>query len=133
MKTLRKEIILIVEDEIVNFGLILELLDRYGPGHTLIWSPTGNGAITLIKKMPLITLLITDIQLEMSQGVSGYEVLDAAQARTPVLRSIAISGFEGIENCNHLALARGAELMINRMMLKEELEKLKLIRTPQKK
>jgi CheY-like chemotaxis protein len=91
------EIALVVEDEPVVRGLIVEVLSELG--YTAIEAPDGPKAVEILQSRRQIDLLITDIGLP---GLNGRQVADAGRALRPDLKVLFMTGY-----AENAALASG--------------------------
>jgi len=82
------ETILVIEDDPVVRGLIVELLDELG--YHAIEAKDGPSALALLQAEGRIDLLVTDIGLP---GLNGRQVADAARVKRPDLRVLFMTGY----------------------------------------
>jgi PAS domain S-box-containing protein len=92
------ETVLVVEDEAVVRGLIVEVLSDLG--YQALEAADGPGGLEILQSDRRIDLLVTDVGLP---GLNGRQVADAARALRPGLRVLFMSGY--VEN---VAMASGA-------------------------
>lgn len=76
--------ILVVDDEPVVRGLVVELLS--GAGHEVITAASGEEALALLDG---VDLLVCDVRLP---GVSGEAVVETARTRRPGLPAVLMTG-----------------------------------------
>jgi len=91
------EVVLVVEDEPIVRGLIVEELAELG--YAAIEAADGPGGLEILRSPRRIDLLITDIGLP---GLNGREVADAARALRPALKVLFMTGY-----AENAALAAG--------------------------
>nr|WP_206046284.1 PAS domain S-box protein [Novosphingobium panipatense] len=91
------EVVLVVEDEAVVRGLIIEVLDELG--YTAIEAADGPAGLEILQSGQRIDLLITDIGLP---GLNGRQVADGGRAARPGLRVLFMTGY-----AENAALAAG--------------------------
>lgn len=91
------EVVLVVEDEPVVRGLILEVLDELG--YNAIEAPDGPSGLAILQSERRIDLLITDIGLP---GLNGRQVADGGRASRPGLKVLFMTGY-----AENAALASG--------------------------
>ncbi|MES2272049.1 MAG: PAS domain S-box protein [Pseudomonadota bacterium] len=82
------EVVLVVEDEPVVRGLIVETLDDLG--YRVMEAADGLEGIAVLKSDSRIDLLITDIGLP---GMDGRQVADAARTARPGLKILFMTGY----------------------------------------
>lgn len=82
------EIVLVIKDETVVRGLVVELLGELG-NHTLeaIDGPSG---LDILRSEQRIDLLITDIGLP---GLKGRQVVDAIRGKRPEMKVLFMTGY----------------------------------------
>jgi CheY-like chemotaxis protein len=82
------ETVLVVEDEPVVRGLIVEVLGDLG--YRAIEAPDGPAGLKLLQSKQRIDLLITDVGLP---GINGRQLADQARERRPDLKVLFITGY----------------------------------------
>ncbi|EJL29267.1 PAS domain S-box protein [Novosphingobium sp. AP12] len=82
------EVVLVVEDEPVVRGLILEVLDELG--YTAIEASDGPSGLAVLQSGRRIDLLVTDIGLP---GLNGRQVADGGRASRPDLKVLFMTGY----------------------------------------
>lgn len=82
------EVVLVVEDEPVVRGLILEVLDELG--YSAIEAEDGPQGLAILQSDVRIDLLITDIGLP---GLNGRQVADAGKKVRPGLKVLFMTGY----------------------------------------
>ncbi len=82
------ETVLVIEDEPVVRGLVVEVLGDLG--YRAIEAVDGPGGIEIVQSAQRIDLLITDVGLP---GLNGRQVADAARALRPDLRVLFMTGY----------------------------------------
>ncbi|WP_338057291.1 PAS domain S-box protein [Sphingomonas corticis] len=82
------EVVLVVEDEAVVRGLILEELHELG--YSAIEASDGPAGLEMLRSTRRIDLLITDIGLP---GLNGRQLADAARELRPALRVLFMTGY----------------------------------------
>ena len=93
----RGEVVLVVEDEAVVRGLIVEVLNELG--YQAIEAPDGPKGLEILQSGRRIDLLVTDIGLP---GLNGRQVADAARVVRPDLKVLFMTGY-----AENAALASG--------------------------
>ncbi|MBV9843419.1 MAG: PAS domain S-box protein [Sphingomonadaceae bacterium] len=91
------EVVLVVEDDPVVRGLIIEELSELG--YAALEAADGPKGLELVQSKRRIDLLITDIGLP---GLNGRQLADAARARRPDLKVLFMTGY-----AENAALAAG--------------------------
>jgi len=91
------EVVLVVEDEPVVRGLIVEVLSELG--YRAIEADDGPKGLEILQSKRRIDLLITDIGLP---GLNGRQVADGGRARRPDLKVLFMTGY-----AENAALASG--------------------------
>jgi len=82
------EVVLVVEDESVVRGLIIEVLDELG--YTAIEAVDGPSGLEILQSGRRIDLLITDIGLP---GLNGRQVADGGRSARPGLKVLFMTGY----------------------------------------
>lgn len=82
------ETVLVVEDEPVVRGLVVEVLGELG--YRALEAPDGPSGLKLLQSKRRIDLLITDVGLP---GMNGRQVADHARERRPGLKVLFITGY----------------------------------------
>ncbi|MBB6123345.1 PAS domain S-box protein [Sphingobium subterraneum] len=82
------EVVLVVEDEPVVRGLILEVLGELG--YRALEADDGPKGLDILQSRRRIDLLITDIGLP---GLNGRQVADAARVKRPNLKVLFMTGY----------------------------------------
>jgi PAS domain S-box-containing protein len=95
--TLAGEVVLVVEDEPVVRGLIVEVLSELG--YQAIEASDGPCGLEILQGSGRIDLLVTDIGLP---GLNGRQVADAARVARPHLKVLFMTGY-----AENAALASG--------------------------
>jgi PAS domain S-box-containing protein len=91
------EIVLVVEDEAIVRGLIVEVLDELG--YKAIEAADGPSGLEILQSSRKIDMLITDIGLP---GLNGRQIADAALIKRPDLKILFMTGY-----AENAALANG--------------------------
>ena len=86
-----KEVVLVVEDEPVVRGLVIEMLVELG--YSALEAEDGAGALAILSAAQPIDLLLTDVGLP---GMNGRQLADAARERRPDLKVLFMTGY--VEN-----------------------------------
>jgi PAS domain S-box-containing protein len=82
------ETVLVIEDEPVVRGLVVEVLADLG--YRVIEAVDGPQGLEIVQSAQRIDLLITDVGLP---GLNGRQVADAARARRPELKVLFMTGY----------------------------------------
>jgi CheY-like chemotaxis protein len=82
------ETVLVVEDEPVVRGLIVEVLGELG--YTALEAPDGPSGLKVLQSRQRIDLLVTDVGLP---GLNGRQLADQARERRPDLQVLFITGY----------------------------------------
>ncbi|MEO5586616.1 MAG: PAS domain-containing protein [Novosphingobium sp.] len=93
----RGEVVLVVEDEAVVRGLIVEVLGELG--YQAIEAADGTKGLEILQSKRRIDLLVTDIGLP---GLNGRQMTDAARVLRPDLKVLFMTGY-----AENAALASG--------------------------
>jgi CheY-like chemotaxis protein len=81
-------VVLVVEDEPVVRGLIVEVLSELG--YRALEAHDGPSGVALLGSTPRVDLLITDLGLP---GMNGRQVAEAARTRWPRLKVLFMTGY----------------------------------------
>ena len=82
------EVVVVVDDEPVVRGLIVEVLSELG--YQALEAVDGPSGLALLERAPRVDLLITDIGLP---GMNGRQMVDAARVRRPDLKVLFMTGY----------------------------------------
>jgi len=82
------EVVVVVEDEAVVRGLIVEVLEELG--YRALEAHDGPSGAALLESLQRVDLLITDIG---PGGMNGRQVADAARQLRPGLKVLFITGY----------------------------------------
>ena len=82
------EVVVVIDDEPVVRGLIVEVLAELG--YQALEAEDGPSGLTLLESAARVDLLVTDIGLP---GLNGRQVADAARARMPDLKVLFMTGY----------------------------------------
>ena len=82
------EIVVVIEDEPVVRGLIVEVLLELG--YRALEAHDGPSGLALIEATPRVDLVITDIGLP---GLNGRQVVDAARVKRPDMKVLFMTGY----------------------------------------
>ena len=88
VETLAHETVLVVEDEAVVRGLIVEVLNDLG--YRALEAEDGPSGLRILQGSQRIDLLISDVGLP---GLNGRQVADAARAQRPALKVLFMTGY----------------------------------------
>ena len=80
--------ILVVEDECLLRDELVRIFQD--DGWRVLEASTGEGALAIVRKNPVLDVLLTDVQL--GGCVSGWDIADAVRATSPETEVIYISG-----------------------------------------
>jgi PAS domain S-box-containing protein len=80
--------VLVVEDEAIVRGLIVEVLEELG--YRVLEAGDGPGGLDVLQSAEPIALMITDVGLP---GMNGRQLADAGRERRPGLRVMFITGY----------------------------------------
>ena len=102
----RGETVLVVEDESVVRGLIVEVLHELG--YQALEAADGPSGLAVLQSDKHIDLLVTDIGLP---GLNGRQVADAARLQRPDLRVLFMTGYAETAAAAQGFLEPGMELL----------------------
>jgi PAS domain S-box-containing protein len=100
-------IILVVEDEPVVRGLIVDVLVELG--YRTLEAPDGPSALTVLQSPQQIDLLVSDIGLP---GLDGRQVVDAARDVRPTLKVLFMTGYAERATLADGSLEAGMEMIV---------------------
>jgi CheY-like chemotaxis protein len=80
--------VLVVEDEVIVRGLIVEVLEELG--YRVLEAGDGPGGLSILQSAEPIALMITDVGLP---GMNGRQLADAGRERRPGLKVMFITGY----------------------------------------
>jgi PAS domain S-box-containing protein len=84
----RGEVVVVIDDEPVVRGLIVEILGELG--YCALEAHDGPSGLALLDSNPRVDLLVTDIGLP---GINGRQVANAARAARPGLKVLFMTGY----------------------------------------
>jgi PAS domain S-box-containing protein len=84
----RGEVVVVIDDEPVVRGLIVEVLAELG--YRALDAEDGPSGLALLESTPRVDLLVTDLGLP---GLNGRQVADAARERNPDLKVLFMTGY----------------------------------------
>jgi CheY-like chemotaxis protein len=87
-ETFKSETVLVVEDEEIVRGLIVEVLQDIG--YRVLEAADGPGGLNILQSSDPVALLITDVGLP---GMNGRQLADAGRERRPGLKVMFITGY----------------------------------------
>lgn len=89
------EIILIAEDDMINFLLLKKIIES--KKHTVLRAKNGQEAVDICKENPNISLVFMDIRMPVLDGYQAYEKIKVMKPELPVIAQTAYSSFEDKE------------------------------------
>jgi CheY-like chemotaxis protein len=98
--------VLVVEDEAVVRGLVVEVLRELG--YRTLEAADGPAGLEILMGAGQIDLLVTDIGLP---GLNGRQVADAARLRRPGLKVLLMTGYAENATLAKGVLEAGMEMM----------------------
>lgn len=116
------EVVLVVEDEPVVRGLIVEVLGELG--YRAIEASDGPRALEILQSKRQIDLLITDIGLP---GLNGRQVADGARVTRPELQVLFMTGYAENAALASGFLDPGMEMMTKPFTMEALAEKIRQI------
>jgi len=93
----KNKVILIVEDEEVNYKFLEAVLDKTEA--KIIHAETGAQAVELCKTLPKIDLVLMDIKMPKMNGIDATHIIKNMSKNIPIIAQTAYSGAEDIEHC----------------------------------
>ncbi|WP_282717022.1 response regulator [Flavobacterium algoritolerans] len=89
------EIILIAEDDTINFLLLKKIIES--KNHTVLRAKNGQEAVSICTENPNISLVFMDIKMPVLDGYQAYEKIKVIKPELPVIAQTAYSSFEDKE------------------------------------
>lgn len=89
------EIILIAEDDNINFLLLKKIIES--KNHTVLRAFNGQEAVNICAKNPDISLVFMDIKMPVLNGFEAFEQIKVLKPELPVIAQTAYSSFEDKE------------------------------------
>ncbi len=99
-KNFGKEIILVAEDDAINFMLLKKIIQS--KNHTVIRAKNGQEAVDICANNPNISVVFMDIRMPVLNGFEAYEKIKAFKPELPVIAQTAYSSFEDKEKIMQL-------------------------------
>jgi signal transduction histidine kinase/ActR/RegA family two-component response regulator len=94
-RELRKETILVAEDDNINFLLIKKILEQ--KNYTVLRASNGQEAVDLCKTNPVIDLVFMDMKMPILNGFQAFEKIKEVLPDLPVIAQTAYSSSEDKE------------------------------------
>lgn len=113
---MRPATLLIIEDE-ERMRRLLELVLK-PEGYELLLASSGEEGVKLLNEVPIIDLVVTDLQLG---AISGLDVLEAAKRVVPDVPVLIITGYGTVKSAVE-AMRKGAYDYISKPIDNEELK-----------
>jgi CheY-like chemotaxis protein len=92
---LRKETILVAEDDSINFLLIKKILEQ--KNYTVLRASNGQEAVDMCKTIPEIDLVFMDMKMPILNGFQAFEKINKISPNLPVIAQTAYSSSEDKE------------------------------------
>jgi len=89
------EIILIAEDDNINFLLLKKILES--KNHTVLRAFNGQEAVDICAENPDISLVFMDIKMPILNGFEAFEQIKILKPELPIIAQTAYSSFEDKE------------------------------------
>ena len=89
------EIILIAEDDNINFLLLKKIIES--KNHTVLRAHNGQEAVDICVENPNISLVFMDIKMPILNGFEAFEQIRSIKPELPVIAQTAYSSFEDRE------------------------------------
>lgn len=89
--------ILIVEDDLMNYSLLKELLLRIGAKH--IWAKNGQEALDILDKHENISLILMDINMPEMDGITATRKIREKEIDIPIIFQTAYDSEENKAEC----------------------------------
>ncbi len=96
-KIFQDQLILIAEDEPINFMLLEKMLEPTGAG--IIWAKNGKEAVEMTRSNPDIRLILMDIRMPEMNGIEATLILRAEFPELPIIAVTAYSLSNEKEAC----------------------------------
>jgi PAS domain S-box-containing protein len=100
------ETVLVVEDETVVRGLVVEVLDELG--YQALQAADGPAGLEILRSKARVDLLVTDIGLP---GLNGRQLADAGRVLRPALKVLFMTGYAETAAMAHGFLEPGMEMV----------------------
>ena len=94
-KNFEEEIILVAEDDAINFMLLQKIIQS--KNHTVIRAKNGQEAVDICVNNPNISVVFMDIRMPVLNGFEAYEKIKVFRPELPVIAQTAYSSFEDKE------------------------------------
>ncbi len=99
-KNFGNEIILVAEDDAINFMLLKKIIQS--KNHTVIRAKNGQEAVTMCANNPNISVVFMDIRMPVLNGFEAYEKIKVFRPELPVIAQTAYSSLEDKEKIMQL-------------------------------
>lgn len=122
---LSSKIVLIAEDDQMNFVVLQRILKKMNP--TIIWAKNGAEAVEMINSNPLVDFILMDVKMPEMDGIEATRLIKAQHPEIPIIMQTAHS----LETERNACYAAGCDGFITKPIrvpdLKDALSKINLI------
>lgn len=112
------KIILIAEDEDVNYLFLEMLLQKMSPSYSILRAKDGQEAVDLYQSNENITLVLMDIKMPNMDGYEATRIIKSLNPEAKVIAQTALSAYDAKER----ALEAGCDDFITKPVNKSLLE-----------
>ncbi len=112
---LSREVILVAEDDDVNFMLVEHMMSKLPV--KLVRAYTGLEAVNICKSNPAVSLVLMDIKMPKMDGLEATRLIKEFRPRLPIIATTAFA-FSGDKE---LSIEAGCDAYISKPMKMDEL------------
>lgn len=115
----KRAIILIAEDDNINFLLIKKLIQSLNC--EIIRAENGQVAVTICEQKPEINLLLLDIKMPVMNGYEAFNIISKMRPTLPIIAQTAYSSVEDREKIEKLGFTDYITKPLNKELLLEKI------------
>lgn len=116
-----EEIVLVAEDDKINFLLIKKLLNNYN--FKVLHAANGKEAVDLCRVNPEIDLVLMDIKMPVMDGYEAFQEIRKFNAKVPIIAQTSYSFQEEIDKINNIGFTAFISKPLDKQKLFEYINK----------
>lgn len=115
----KKPIVLIAEDDNINYLLIKKLIQPLDC--EILRAENGKVAVTICEQNPYISLLLLDIKMPVMNGYEAFDIISKLRPKLPIIAQTAYSSVEDREKITKMGFTDYITKPLNKEMLLEKI------------